>query len=164
MRPHRLAEVTHQLGDTLAGVDRGLGRVTMSAFMPTANCAIDSAEVASPAVFHVMTRTLVSVFSGSASVPVPRWNTRAPFPRGDDEDQREGECERAHGADEGAQQRQGRGCREHRCQRDAERDHLGQGERALKAESGRPGQSQGRGGAHEREHDSEQPTHAPDPR
>nr|WP_309668652.1 hypothetical protein [Microbacterium sp. SORGH_AS_0454] len=48
------------------------GRVTTSACIPTANCAIDSAEVAEPAVFHVMMRRLDAVLAGISSDPRPR--------------------------------------------------------------------------------------------
>ena len=48
------------------------GSVTMSASIATAICATVSGEVADPAVFHVMTRMLLSVLAGSVSVPRPR--------------------------------------------------------------------------------------------
>ena len=38
-----------------------------------------SGEVADPAVFHVMTRMLSSVFVGRVSVPIPRVTTIVPF-------------------------------------------------------------------------------------
>nr|BFF11930.1 hypothetical protein GCM10025699_32330 [Microbacterium flavescens] len=47
------------------------GSATMSASIATAILAIVSGGVAGPAVFHVITRIAVSVFAGSASVPIP---------------------------------------------------------------------------------------------
>ena len=49
----------------------------MSACIAMAVCAMRWASVASPAVFHVITRMLVSVWAGSAPGPTPR-ETRMP--------------------------------------------------------------------------------------
>ena len=56
------------------------GSEMMSACIATAVCATDTGSVASPAVFQVMTRTLVSVSAGSSVVPIPRVATIAPLP------------------------------------------------------------------------------------
>ena len=51
----------------------------MSASIATAICATSCDDVAVPAVFHVMTRMLSSVFAGRLSLPIPRESRITPF-------------------------------------------------------------------------------------
>ncbi len=135
----------------------------MSTSIATAICATDSGDVASPAVFQVMTRMLSAVFSGSVSVPSPRETTTNPFAAvATMAIAASARANRADRADEREEQQECRGGRESSEHERAEGDDLSDREDVLDPEERRPGQD----GRHDRgqhcDEDPEQSQHARD--
>ena len=107
VRPHRVPEVAHREGDLLAGLDRRLGQrhdVGIHRDRDLRDRLGRGRPI--PAVFHVMTRMLLSVFAGSVSVPSPASrHDRDVRDHRDRGDQRDREGEAAHRAGDREQQR-----------------------------------------------------------